>query len=67
MGAAVTTRSVVSCDQCGAEAATTAMAAAGWHSLNLHDLTIGRQVQVDICGQCCTTMDLRDLFKLVSG
>lgn len=43
------------------------MAAAGWHSLNLHDLTIGRQVQVDICGQCCTTMDLRDLFKLVSG
>ena len=58
----MSTRTMITCDQCKQEDDASIAFAAGWHSLNLHDFTTGRQRQVDLCGQCWTGARLTDLI-----
>ena len=58
----MSSRTVVTCDQCQTEAEGSTAHAAGWHSLNLHDFTTGRQRQVDLCAACWSGARLTDLI-----
>ena len=40
------------CDQCNTEIDASMRSACNWHSLSIHDLTVGVQGQFDLCDDC---------------
>ena len=51
------------CDQCGAEISADEQTSRGWHSLQIHDLTLGKQGQFDLCADCWSGARVPDLME----